>query len=655
LSQSLIERSRRALLARFAGQVPDLEEILGQPPGSTLITGDDGRGLDIDLDGTRLYRGDGLALADQQVTEYLRQPLRFFLTDLLAANGDTGMGRRLSAFLGQRCRDHGLTPDQLTLKPDYDGSYLVVFGIGLGYHLERLIRETRVRHVFLAEPVAEFLRQSLATVDWEQLLGAAEARGTRFSLSLEDRPDHLCEAIEDALSAEGAPFIDGTFVFSHYPLRILQEARDRLARQSQIKFLSRGSYEDERVMMTNASRNLARHSCHLLDARPKPERSQPVLIIGSGPSIDRDLEHIKRWRAHALVFSCGSALRLCLLNGIVPDFHCEIENGPAVYQLLEQTLAEQTQARQILAGVTLVASTTVDPRLPPLFGQSYLFFRDAVSPTRVLATPEQIVPWASPTVANTALATAAALGFTRIYFFGVDCGSRQPQHKHARDTLYHVDQQLKLGEQKLTFDYPLPGNFGGTVLSNWVFTYSLHLLGNFLQTYRVQAWNCSDGARIPGAPPQLAAGLRFPGPPLDRASLKQELAAQLTLYPPGAYLQRFAAVDFAGEVRRYYRDLLALIDRAAAEDGDFVAFWSRLSAFLREAGNDYAGVGSVSEGTSRSLLRVGMFFIHRVPDRQLRAILFQDFLAEYRRLHQEMQDGTLALFAELSQRLEHAD
>jgi len=643
------ERSCQALLTRFETEVPDLAELLQRPAGTAAVTDDQGRIIDLDLGTSRLYRGDGRKVSEEQVEAYLAQPLRFFITDTAGANGTTGMARRMSNFLNQQCIAAGLTTDDLDLKPDYQGSYLVVLGLGLGFHLERLIRETKVRHVFLVEPTAEFLRQSLVTIDWEALLSEAEARGIRFSLSLSTQPERIVGEILAMFSAEGEPFIDGTFVFQHYPSWVLREARDQLAADIQLVFLSRGFYEDELIMMTNSTRNMNQTPFHLLDAQPKLARSEPVFIIGSGPSLDRDLPHIKRWREHAVVFSCGSGLRACLQNGIRPDFHCEIENGPLVYDMLQTTLEVAD-----LSGITLTASLTVDPRVPPLFDQSYLFFRDSVSSTEILARPEMVVRAASPTVANTALSTATAMGFTQFYLFGIDCGSKVPSHRHAVDSVYHVDQKLIQDDTKLLLEEPLPGNFGGTVYSYWVYNFSRYLLSAFLKTYRVKAWNCSDGARIEGALPKLAASLKLSNPVLDRAAIKAQLDRQLPLYQPGAYLEHFSQIDFTAEIERYFADLLALIDQALAEDRDFVAFWARLARFFKESERDYMRVHSVPGGTSRSLPKIGMFFVHRVRDPVFRAALFRDFLEEYRRMHEDMRDGTLALFEQVKDRIRPA-
>ncbi|MEI6987353.1 MAG: hypothetical protein WCK65_14620, partial [Rhodospirillaceae bacterium] len=275
---SLVERSRLALLSRFAESVPSLAAELAQDPTSMTVMDGDAL-IDIDLGQTRLYRDDGRAVAEAQVLSYLKKPLRFFVVDLSGCNGGTDLSRRMTDFLVKECTSLNLETKDLDVKPNYQGSYLIVLGIGLGFHLQKLITETKVRHVFLVEPTPEFLRHSLAAIDWEKLLADEEARGVIFSLSTSSHPNRIISEIERMFAIEGVPFIDGSFVFLHYPLWALKEARERLADDLQIMYLSRGFYEDELIMMTNATTNMRNYHYNLIDGKLRPRREEPVFIV----------------------------------------------------------------------------------------------------------------------------------------------------------------------------------------------------------------------------------------------------------------------------------------------------------------------------------------------------------------------------------------
>ena len=643
----MVERSRQALLSRFTVSVPGLAAELAQVPTSVAVMDGDAV-IDIDLGQTRLYRDDGRAVAESQVLSYLEKPLRFFLVNLSGCNGGTWLSRQLTLFLTKECEDLGLEIKSLDVKPSYHGSYLVVLGVGLGFHLKKLISETNVRHVFLVEPTPEFLRHSLASIDWEYILTDGEARGITFSLSISSRPDRIVTEIQRMFINEGVSFIDGAFVFLHYPLWALKEARERLADDLQVMYLSRGFYEDELIMMTNATTNMMNYRYHLMDGKLRPKRNEPVFIVGSGPSIDNSLQYIKRWRDRVILFSCGTGLRVCLKNGIIPDFHCEIENVPEVYDVALATSNEFD-----LSGITLIASITVDTRMAALFDHTYFFFRDSVSSTRVLANDQLMILGISPTVANTALRSATCLGFTNLYLFGIDCGTKNEDNKHSRDSIYHTLGSMKDADNNHKFPDTCIGNFGGTVQTHWIFHFSKFMLSAFIKAYRIKAYNCSDGASIDGALPKVAASIEIKGPVLDRKAIKYALTGCLVNYEPHEYLKPFFDVDLVEHASRFYQDIIDVIDQAIAHDKDFVAFWRRLSTFNDQINNSYHGIESIPIGTILSLPKIGMFFVHRVPDTKDRAIIFSAFLAEYRRIHEFMRDGTLALLNDVSDRIKY--
>ena len=116
----------------------------------------------------------------------------------------------------------------------------------------------------------------------------------------------------------------------------LKEARTLLNERIKVFYLSSGFFEDEILMMRNTYYNLRGTAFRLVDRKRHRERSTPVFVVGSGPSLDRDIAAIKKWRDRAIVFSCGTAIGILLKNGIRPDLHVENENTfPLVKNLRE--------------------------------------------------------------------------------------------------------------------------------------------------------------------------------------------------------------------------------------------------------------------------------------------------------------------------------
>jgi hypothetical protein len=247
-------------------------------------------------------------------------------------------------------------------------TFLVVFGVGLGYHLRELVRATKVRWVIIIEPFTEFLRHSFEVVDWHELLDDVEADGGCVQVITELDPGRVVSLIMQEVARRGTPYLDGTWVFTHYPIWAFAEAAKRMHGAASFAYINRGFYEDELVMMTNAVTNFSARSFWLLDSKPRLHRPETAVIVGAGPSLDEGIETLHRIRDKVIVFSAGTSLRPLLRQGIAPDFHCELENGPQVVEVLEEA-----RRHGDLAQVRLIASSTVDPRVPGMFGETILF------------------------------------------------------------------------------------------------------------------------------------------------------------------------------------------------------------------------------------------------------------------------------------------
>jgi hypothetical protein len=633
------ERSRTALVARF----PDLAPLLGAPLLVDPVVAD-GVVVDLALGGGRFYGGDGRELALRQIEDDLARPLRF-LPDFTVANPTAGMvERRMRGALLEESRRLGLAPADFASQPDPDHGMLVVLGVGLGHHLAPLVARTRASHVLVVESEAEFLRQSLGAIEWQALLETVEADGGVLRLFFGQSAGPILTALRQTLGMIGLPYLDGAWFYRHYRNPVLDATARRLTETARLAFLARGYYEDERLMISNAAANLAHRSFRLIDTRPKPARREPAIIIGSGPSLDAAIGDIRRLREGAVVFSCGTALGLCRRHGIVPDYHCESENSADSHRLLSGIAAEGG-----LSGITLLSSVTVDPRVPPLFDQTFFCFREMSISTRLLAAPDQEIGFAAPIVGNLALRLAAALGFQTVYLFGLDCGARSVARKHARGSVYEAHEDLRQREQALRYDLTVPGNFGGTILTDPLFNWSRIRYQAFIAASGLTVFNCSDGARIEGAKPLVPRSVRFPHGVLDRARIQAAIAQAHVRYPPGAFLDGRSLAPARAEARRFFADLDAALAAAAAGDADLFGVWRRLAPFAGEAPAGYGGVTTIAFGSLRYLARIGGTVLRRVPDEGLRRQMLTRYLAEFRAIMTDLCGGTLSLLDELSE------
>ncbi len=525
-------------------------------------------------------------------------------------------------------------PGGLTIYPAGNPTFLVVLGVGLGHHLEELARRTEARWLVIAEPMAGFFEHSFRVVNWPALVETFEARGGKVHVITDLDPSAIATGIVRFMDQQGIAFADGAWVFTHYPLWSFVEARKRLHEAIEFSFVNRGFFEDELKMMANAVENFARSEFRLLEGRPRLARPEMAVVVGAGPSLDESLPTLRRIRDRVVVFSCGTALRALLRGGIVPDFHCELENVPEVHDIIRDTARFGDLKR-----ITLVASATVDPRVPDFFGPNVFFFREAASSTEILGRTYRPLPGAAPTCVNVGLAAAAFMGFMKFALFGTDCGVRPGGKIHAEGTVYrdlgvfqHRESLAKTGQIEIE------GNFGGVVTTDWVYDACRLMLAGAIGGYRFDVVNCSDGAIIPGARPCVPEALEVPGSAINRAVFATETQAGMRRFAPDEILAGSDLAVVREQVTQLGRELDGVLQELDLAEPDFAKAYGRFKSFVAEIGDRCGYTESIITGTLNALPRIAMFYGFRVSDPAVRARLYRRYIAEVRTIGQEMTE-----------------
>ncbi len=620
-----LEASNRAAFRERHGDVyAGLEKI--SQTFSTLVI-ENGVPGNIDLGTARLYPKNAAQWSDEQVEAYFKEPDRLDFTDPRHCNLSP-VSKRLLADI----TDYFSPPNDVTLEPSpvVDAGYGFIFGVGLGYHLKELMSRTISRYLILVEPIGEFILHSFKAIDWSALFEEAEKKGITIHFIIGMDPEATILEIERLIVKYGETFLDGSLAYLHYFSWPIKEARKILNERLKTYYVSRGFFEDEILMMTNTYGNLHRWPSRILARERYLEQDMPVFIVGSGPSFDKALPYIRKWRDRIIVFSCGTSLGLLLKNGISPDLHVENENTLQLVDNLRGFRAEYG-----FEGVTLVASTTVNPEVSALFEKKWFYFRSHLSTAFLLNDSVKPLVGAAPLVANAAFAAITTLGFKNIYLIGVDCGRRPDDGHHSKDAVYYQEdydnymegESLELLETEFT--RVVPGNFGGEVLTTWYLDMSRVSLSGLRRLSDVNLYNCGEGARIDGALPKAVAAVDLSYPPGRQGEVLGKVEEQMKAYEPGAFLGPVDIVSLAEACEDFKESFSALLERALAEDKGFWEFERRLDAFRKDNIFTMKSVLTVIGGTYTSMVRLGAFGGNRIRDEKRRLEYLRFFIKRY--------------------------
>ncbi|HEY1720441.1 MAG TPA: 6-hydroxymethylpterin diphosphokinase MptE-like protein [Magnetospirillaceae bacterium] len=554
-------------MAAFERFLPAYAELLREyVPQTRLVENLDGS-CDVEFRGQCLYdtAGDGTTgpdLARRMIDELKTSPRgRIFATPF----GSSSLDQTTSVYITQLLKqgvDDGVT--FLRVPNGHEAYHLIVMGMGLGYHLAEALKFCEPFSICIVEPNLDFLYHSLSTFDWVSLLERRKEWPWSVSLLQSDNAAEMSERMRGHCRNANPSAVDSTLTIASYPNDIMSAAQKTFAKDAHLIHSGLGFFSDELEMVRASYFNLvAADNFRVFKHSPGTRAGLPAFIVGSGPSLDQDIEFVKANQDRAVIISCGSALGALMTNGIRPDFQVQLENGEAARDMLVSMAKKYDYS-----GICLIGSNTVSPQTRALFGEGVYFMRQALTSYAMFSPGvEYSLSNAGPTVTNTGLEIALRSGFTEIYLLGCDLGARSPDHHHSRFSPYHMANRTAEYDAAVTFIQKFPvrelGNFGGIVFTNEIMTWSRQSMeecirGNAATGARV--FNCSDGLRIKGARPQVADGIRIAALQRPKAEIVAELIERWPEASAFGFNEKWHATDWRGAMRRYADQLIEVCE-----------------------------------------------------------------------------------------------
>jgi hypothetical protein len=386
---------------------------------------------------------------------------------------------------------------------------IIMFGLGVGYQLEKLLDEHTVEKLFICEPNPDFFYASLFAIDWQTIFETVEKSETRIYLNIGDDGTNLFRDLLNQFYAIGPYILNSTYFYQSYYNASLNSAISQLREQLQV-VISMGEYFDHAYYGIAHTKEGMKRGIPVLAANPASKLSYddkdvPIFIVGNGPSLDNSIEAIKEWKGQAIIVSCGTTLQALHRHGITPDFHAEIEQNRSTFDW-----AVLIGDLDYLKNITLISCNGIHPDTCDLYKDVMIAFKEGESSTvsalNVLGRKNfTALLNAFPTVSNFAIDLFSTIGFTNIYLIGVDLGFVDVKHHHSKSSGYYQE------DGKETYDFTksantsliVPGNFRPTVNTKHEFKVSRQIIEQVTNAKPKgqEFYNCSDGAKIQGALP----------------------------------------------------------------------------------------------------------------------------------------------------------
>ena len=260
-----------------------------------------------------------------------------------------------------------------------------------------------------------------------------------------------------------------------------------------------GPCVDEFMMLFHTYVNYLRCDFDLLSNGKFPE-FRPLIIVGSGPSLDHSISALRAIRERCIVISAGSSIGTLMRSGIHPDVHVHVERGDSgelrsVYAELLDELGFDD-----FGDTVAVLPTSIEPELPGLYKRVLMYGRSAQTP--VIAWPaveSSLLNYEGPECLSAAFAFAMRLCPKHVFLFGCDLGAVDSSTDRSASAVGHTFRDFSL---------PVPANFVRTAFTNSQMLLQLSYMSAAYSacSRSPEVFNLSDGIRLPFAKPLPLTG-----------------------------------------------------------------------------------------------------------------------------------------------------
>ena len=215
------------------------------------------------------------------------------------------------------------------------------------------------------------------------------------------------------------------------------------------------------------------------------ENNLPVVLVASGPSLNDQLDWLRQYQSSLNIVSAGSALGSLLRYGIQPTAAVFLERGSQVYDDLSDLLAENFS----LKNITVLASSTIDPRVPVFFKRAVFFHRPVAAATKLFPDDDiATLPVAGPHVINAALEALLVLGTRKFLLLGADFAAKRRDCPRADGALGSSPRDLNI---------PVSGSRGRTVFSEPGLLHTAYLLNRVIaSTPDCEVFRLGEGVEL---------------------------------------------------------------------------------------------------------------------------------------------------------------
>lgn len=282
----------------------------------------------------------------------------------------------------------------------------IIFGVGLGLHIPMLHKKFNAKIYNIIEPSLELFRLSLFVTDYAELASKSELKFYIANLESEFYEKFSLNYMQ-------------TFFYNHYmKFFIFSKNCDLYVNSIQNMLTSQGHYlysYDRELMSLKRTFKYAKEKFKYIDISKIREIEEftelPVLILGAGPSLQNEIEFIKKYKDDFFIIAVYGTMPFLEKNNIKPDVIVQYDEGGDIVL----STINKIENLSFFDDTLFLFSSHLTDKLYRIFDKNNIYVFQAMFKAK-----EQLGALTSPSVGEIAFCLSVILGFRNIHLLGLD-------------------------------------------------------------------------------------------------------------------------------------------------------------------------------------------------------------------------------------------
>lgn len=319
-----------------------------------------------------------------------------------------------------------------TINEELKSGHIFIFGIGLGYFLEALLNSPDVTDIYVCEPSSIVFNHMIRTRDISSFLS-----NPKIKLLAVGSEDLLLSQVAMELSS----YITTESLASVCPpvyRRLFEDTYENMIDKIKSALIDQAA----NLQTLNTFQNLwlpsvLRNIPHTINypsfqAFKGKWEGSTAIIVGSGPSLQADIDCIRQLNDKCLIIAAGSSIQALQHNGIHPHLIVSMDGGVANLHVFEKIDTSQTA----LLFLSQIHSDILELYQSPMTFS--IFKNDLIS--AYLWKGHEIPQFLNTsTVTGTAIQAAIFMGASKIIMTGQDLS--YPENRFYSSGVSHIPQE----------------------------------------------------------------------------------------------------------------------------------------------------------------------------------------------------------------------